>query len=405
MSLHWRPDALETRGGAVPIERTELTVPERWHVDGSRSIRLSVARLPGGSGTPVLFLSGGPGEGAIQHLAHGPFLASFRALAQDRPVVFLDQRGCGESDPGFRLDGFRFGSEDPAEEESFRRCLGQAVDAALEAKQAEGYDLMGYRVTESAQDVAALVDALGGRANLLAASYGTHLAQFVLKRPGHGVDRAVFFGFEGPDQTFKHPQQLRDQFGRLSALWGFDVSERLRAFPGAPVDTPWGTRHIGRFALEQMACAWCSLRNRFEALRAALQGDGLADAWHKYERAWSRSLAFFTKDQASGATPERWDRILSDRGIGRAANAPFPLPQWAHLDIGDEARAPLASDVPILAMTGELDGFTPNSNVWESAPFLPNLSHLELEGAAHYDFLSRPDAIHAAQTWLRGEAA
>lgn len=401
MSLSWRTAVLEGRAGTISVHRSELVVPERWDQAGSRSLRLSVARLSGGPGVPLIFLSGGPGESAILHLTHAPFADSFRQLAKDRPIIFLEQRGCGESDPSFRLDGFRFEPNDAACETSFVARLVRAVDQALRAKEAEGYDLLGYRVTESARDVCTLIQELGGRAHLLSASYGTHLAQFVLKLPSHGVDRAVFFGFEGPDQTFKHPRQIREQFARLSALWGFDVEERLSSFQGKTIETPEGPSTIGPFAFEQMFCAWCSLRNRFETLRAALEGDGLANAWHKYELGWNRSLAFFTKDQASGATPGRWAQIQRDRGLGRAANVPFPLPGWTQLDIGDEARAPLRSETPILALTGDLDGFTPTSNVLEAAPLLPNLRHRELQGAAHYDFLTRPDAIQAAREWLQ----
>ena len=48
-------------------------------------------RVGTGSGTPLLLLHGGPGAA---HL----YLLPLGALADERPVIFYDQLGCGQSD-------------------------------------------------------------------------------------------------------------------------------------------------------------------------------------------------------------------------------------------------------------------------------------------------------------------
>jgi len=48
-------------------------------------------RVGSGPGTPLLLLHGGPGAG------HN-YLLPLRALANERPVIFYDQLGCGNSD-------------------------------------------------------------------------------------------------------------------------------------------------------------------------------------------------------------------------------------------------------------------------------------------------------------------
>jgi proline iminopeptidase len=48
-------------------------------------------RLGGGNGTPLIMLHGGPGAGH-------DYLLPLKALADERPVIFYDQLGCGLSD-------------------------------------------------------------------------------------------------------------------------------------------------------------------------------------------------------------------------------------------------------------------------------------------------------------------
>src|ERR1700747_2183256 len=71
----------------------------------------------GGSGkTPILTLHGGPGA------AHN-YLLPLRALADDRPVIFYDQLGCGLSDAP-RGEGPYHVSRCVAEVDAVREALG-----------------------------------------------------------------------------------------------------------------------------------------------------------------------------------------------------------------------------------------------------------------------------------------
>src|SRR5690606_33459620 len=69
-----------------------------------------------------------------------------------------------------------------------------------------GIDLAGLTTAESADDVEALRRVLGAPSlQILAGSYGTHLALAVAKRHPHAVSSMVLAGVEGPDHTVKSP--------------------------------------------------------------------------------------------------------------------------------------------------------------------------------------------------------
>jgi len=63
---------------------------EHW-IDLASGHRLWSRRIEGGPGLPLLLLHGGPGAGH-------DYLEPLAALAEDRPVIFYDQLGCGRSD-------------------------------------------------------------------------------------------------------------------------------------------------------------------------------------------------------------------------------------------------------------------------------------------------------------------
>ena len=71
-------------------------------------------------------------------------------------------------------------------------------------------------------------------------------------------------------------------------------------------------------------------------------------------------------------------------------------------DLGDEFRAPLFADTPVLFVTGTLDCRTPAENVGEVAPGLPNHQHLVVEDAGHGDLLLASGVQRALTQFVRG---
>jgi pimeloyl-ACP methyl ester carboxylesterase len=178
----------DTPASLGPTKCSYLEVPEHRGVAGSRTIKLWVAvATPADApadATPMIFLPGGPG-GDTSSLAMAP---DTTWPGGPRPVVYLDPRGIGRSEPdlscpevGRPLDAAHPWSERrSAAAESFAACRDRLVG--------HGVDLDGYNTVETAADVVALREALGYEQWIVwGFSYGGRVAQEVLKQDPDGV--------------------------------------------------------------------------------------------------------------------------------------------------------------------------------------------------------------------------
>ena len=162
------------RCGAVEVlESTEQKT--------GRRIALRVIVVPAAADRPlpdpVLFLAGGPGQGAADLAV--PLMTRIGFLRATRDLVFVDQRGTGASNPltcaapavTSDLIGRIF---DP---QRLKACREQLEKRA---------DLRQYTTAAAASDYAAVLDALGYRqVNVWGVSYGTRLALEIARRmPG-----------------------------------------------------------------------------------------------------------------------------------------------------------------------------------------------------------------------------
>lgn len=166
---------------AVDAQCTTLEVPEdRARPDGRR-IELAIAWVPAESKTPqpdpVFMLAGGPGQAARE--AYPMVAGAFRDVLRRRHVILVDQRGTGASNPLRCEDAAGASAVTETEDYSAaavadfaRRCL-----ATLDA------DPRFYTTGEAVQDLDAVRAALGAeRIDLVGISYGTRVAQEYLRR-------------------------------------------------------------------------------------------------------------------------------------------------------------------------------------------------------------------------------
>ncbi|MFQ3588595.1 MAG: alpha/beta fold hydrolase [Fimbriimonadaceae bacterium] len=413
----------EVRGDRCPAPDTD------W-----LSLRTQTLAGPSPNSPVLIFLAGGPGESAIQWPRHGPFLNAFQKLQSVAEVVLVDQRGCGQS-----LGRLGVAGESPLPSDALasETALMAAYEGDARVRSARlreaGVPVTAYTPEDSADDIADLARVLGDRpVALLGYSYGSHLAMSAIRRHPDAFARAVFCGFEGPDQTLKYPAQIDAQMRRIAARVAdqggpADLIALMRRVHRRLHETPLllsagageGSTALGEAGLRHIVAGWCSLSNRMGRI-ARLYSDldaggsqAAAEAVALFQKSWPKPPAFFLNDSASGVSRERLAEIeretRSDHRtvgpvLGNAVNWPFPDVRdlWGQRDLGSRFRAPLATDLPILVFTGGLDGFTPSSNVAEALAHLPNAVHREIANAAHNDLLLCPTAVEAMARFVAG---
>lgn len=401
----------DKEGGISMVEMGSFHAP-RLHDDASRgSFEVVFGRLPARSPsgrTPLLFLAGGPGDSPLSWLGHAPFRRAFEELAEQQDVILLDQRGCGRSEPQWVLPAI----EPTGILVERSAALGALARQANDLRQSADIDPAWLTPWESARDLSLLAAHLGVQQfDILAVSYGTHLGMALMKADPGLISRAVFCGFEGPDQTWKHPQEFEKQLLLLEWEMGVEglcqrVRRLLERADREPFALPGGVK-VGGFGLRWMLNSWLGLAIRFSKLPglvASLESDD-SSALEKLTQGFLKSLerpaAFYLNDLSSSASPRRLEQIEEESKRSWMGEVNFPFPDiraaWNQPPLPDWFRVDPRWDGPLLVLTGALDCFTPTSNVQEAGGGLSRLTHLELAGVAHDQFLGNP----AAMGWIR----
>jgi len=193
-----------------------VNVPEDRGAPAGRQVRLAVARIhatgPAPAPDPIVRLEGGPGFGSLDGLS----TLTGSVLTERRDLVWFDQRGTGTSTPSLDCPEREeavwevLGASRPYEQEltiideAMRRCHDRLVE--------EGVQLAQYNTATNAADVADIRRALGISAwNLQATSYGTALAQEVLRSYPEGV-RSVLL-----DSVYPVDERAPSRIGEAAA--------------------------------------------------------------------------------------------------------------------------------------------------------------------------------------------
>ncbi|QQP98423.1 alpha/beta fold hydrolase [Lysobacter enzymogenes] len=435
--LAFKPYAMETKGnGTIATEEAFLEVPRKHSEPDGPRIRLRVVRLPatGGDGrtAPVVYLAGGPG-GSGFGTALGPRWPVFDRVRRETDVLLLDQRGTDFSQmPPECSQSHRFDDAQPLQREAALAALRTTAAACIAEWRKSGVDLAAYTTAESADDIEDLRRAMGlKRLSLWGMSYGTHLALATVRRHGSSLDRVVLMGSEGPDDTIKLPLAADALLADLAVVArkdGFDdlqgsarrVLEALRRQPREGRSSMHDGRKvvIGEYDA-QIAIANALGRRSTQRmlplmLREAEAGDYSLLAG--FVLMMRESLGGFramplAMDVASGQSPQRRALVEAQAReslFGDALN--FPFPQLADglglVDLGDAFRAPLRSEVPVLFVSGSLDGRTPRANAQALLPGFSKGQELLVRGASHDNelWLGHPRIAENIADFLAGRA-
>lgn len=433
---------LEPRTIAAGAETFEadagkLVVPESRGGSGTRTIELAVVILRSTSddpGPPLVFLAGGPGNPAVP-LARSPTWARFLELGD---VVLLDQRGVGESRPRLLWESdeihpeLLFGTR----ERAFAHMVEIAGKAA-EYFRDRGVDLAAYNTVESADDVEDLRLALGyDRIRLMGHSYGTHLGLAFLRRHGEHVERFVSVGTAGTGDIQKLPSESDASLHRLAALVAADARWKERfpdlfesvkgltealaedPLPVAVHDPRTGREvvvSLGPFGLQLVLLADLGDTSDLPVFPRLIDSLEERDAsivrWFvqkRYDGFTVLPVLTFVNRGASGATAERWARIEREAAVSpfwrtRTLFSPEIDRALGTVDLGDDFRAPVTSDVPTLFVSGTLDANTPPEQAERVRAGFAHASHVVVENAGHEDLLTNPEVQRRILAFLAGE--
>jgi pimeloyl-ACP methyl ester carboxylesterase len=404
----------------------------------SRRIPLRVVVVPAAKEPlpdPVLFLSGGPGQGAADLAV--PLVARMSFLRERRDLILIDQRGTGASNPltcppvrdTQDLMGAIF------DVERLRACRQQLATRA---------DLERYTTSAAAADYDTVLAALGYRqVNIWGVSYGTRLALEIARRSPERVRSLMLEGVVPP--TFAWPTYgARDADAALDAViddceadnecraqystFRRDVDRAFRALHKQPaavtVRDPWmGSQAQVSFGWSDLAYATRGLLYGGEALQlpgmfrsaASARYETLAQAYISRARALGQEIAtgvhlgvycaedvpFVNQDEArrhAQGTP--LGTYLLDQYV-RACSV------WPRGAIPPDFRTPVRSSVPTLIMAGRRDPVTPPWSAEEAARTLPRARVLVWHKGGHgYDGSPNPSCkrslietfINTAQT-------
>ncbi|WP_235299628.1 alpha/beta hydrolase [Portibacter marinus] len=429
-----------SKGEQIDAELGNFKVPENRSSPEGKQLTLKFVRFKSTSpnpGSPIIYLAGGPGGSGI-NTARGPRFDLFMRMREIGDVIAFDQRGTGMSDglpdyPGYYLVDL----SKPMTPENASEAIASEVIKMEDFYQELGHDLSAYNTNESADDINDLRKVLGeDKVSLWGISYGTHLALTTLKRHEQHINRCILAGVEGYDHTVKLPSDQQDLLERIDSLLKIrpetqeiypdflgDLENLLSKVGRAPVTinvrNPLNHEEVlmvlGKFDLQILFSWSLGAPENFKDLpllvKKMLKGDfsGITE-YAIYTRAGQFNGMSTAMDIASGISDERLERITTESRqtlLGDAINFPYLIEYNAlkHFDLGAEFRTPFESEVPVMCISGTLDGRTSVRNAKITLKSLANGHHLIIDGAGHSDplFLSSPKITEYMIDFMKGE--
>jgi pimeloyl-ACP methyl ester carboxylesterase len=426
--IAFKPCTLSPPLGAASVEAQcgTLSVPEDPAKPDGRRLSINIAWLPADeSGNhdpdPVFLIAGGPGQSATESFAG--MIPAFKDVRKNRDILLVDQRGTGKSNP-LQCE---FDDEDKPATEAVE---ADAVDAdespeaaramAVECRGqlAKKADLRFYTTTDGIRDLDAVRAAIGAaQVNLMGVSYGTRVAQqYAMRYPQH--TRTITLDSVAPNAVFLGNDFARNletaldlQFGRCARTPGCtkalgDPRKRLDALMAklrtdSPLvkyrDSQTGQMHEERlrpghvaglarmYAYAPLAASILPLllheadEGRYEGLMSLSK---MLSGTMSDSMMYGMQLSVVCTEDAAGL---RVDEAMASSILG---NSLVDLMQaqcavWPHGTMPKDFHAPLATKVPALLLSGELDPVTPPSYAAQVARHLPNGRAIVLRGQGH----------------------
>ena len=391
-----------------------LTVFEDRSAKSGRQISLWIVVLPAMrpvARDPLVFLAGGPGQGAAQ-LAR-QIRAAFRGVQRTRDIVLVDQRGTGKSNPlNCRSDANSLREiTEPTESslDRLKRCLA-------------GYnaDVRQYTTNIAMDDLDDVRAYLGyDRINLYGGSYGTRAALVYLRRHGEHVRTMILDGVAPMDMrlptfTARDAQRALDKLladcEADSACRGAfpDLPARIRNLLHRLEQSPPAVRIVhprtgvaedvrveARVVASILFSALYSPltasmvptmvdhaeRNEFQSFFAlALAGESTDE-----NMSVGMQLSVLCSEDAARVTPADVQQAAAGTLFGThlLSNQLEACAMWPRGTVDASYYEPVVSNVPALVLSGDIDPVTPPEWGESVVKTLKNGRHITVPGTGH----------------------
>lgn len=402
------------------MQLMHLSVPrDHRQPNGARfnvAVAVVKARASNVQKEPVVFIPGGPGLSGIEMYVRGHRDGShpFDRFREDRPLVIIDPRGFGFSEPNIcagMLDDEPLTPDGGAEQE----WLSKLTDCRARMLE-DGIDPRTLSAAQAARDLDWLRRALGAQQlNLFGASYGSRIAFEAIERIPASL-RAVFvFGPVPPDKFRGSGDPLVAQEA-LEAMFRACASQPScnGAYPRLRDDFATALAHVRQTPLhvrEDFVVTEQVLSQGLAQMLASRRlGEGVPLLIHTIAREGNSivariAVALETSFRAGRGSPGLGLAFWCNDGVVSAASS-GPMQRRCERLVGAVQPTDsqhLIGDVPVLISVGQLDPLTPPSFANDIAGRTPNLRTMVLRSWGHElppecnfriaaEFFQNPDA-------------
>ncbi len=397
-----------------------VTVPVDPETPAGDTLDVSLAIIPARDRSvaddPLLFISGGPGQSALE--SYPAVAHAFRHVNRSRDIVLVDQRGTGSSG----LLDCPTPSEALQWDDDVGALVRDAEQSAAECLASLDVDTRLYTTSVAVQDLERVREALGiDRWSIYGVSYGTRVAMHYARRFPEAtramvLDAVVPPGVPlGPDIAAHAQRALSLILSRCENDPGCaaafpDIESRTAAFitelEATPIELEWediarGTLETSRFTRASLAASLRLLSYSAHgaslipsllhdaiddghlaplARQADLQTrtleDSLATGMH-YAVVCSEDLPFMDIEQASENARGTYLGDVPLLALAAACGV------WPEGRVDADFHEPLGLSVPTLMLSGEADPVTPPDNVEQLLAASEQARHIVNAGQGH----------------------
>jgi pimeloyl-ACP methyl ester carboxylesterase len=427
-------------GEKVDAFEGKFSVPENRSNPKSRKLNLHYVRFPSTAknpGSPIVYLAGGPGGSGIDAAKRERF-PLFMAMREFGDVIAFDQRGTGASNdlPNCKSSQV-VGNTSNISDTEYDALFGKAFSECLTFWKGKAVDVYGYTTKENATDLDALRKHLGAKKiSLWGISYGTHLAMAAIKQLEPKLDKIVLSSAEGLEQTIKLPARTDAYFNRLQdAINGQPnakaalpdiiamirrVHAKLEANPimltvvtkeGGSYKYLWKRRDMQELAAGMIsdptpASLLLQLYSSLDRGDQTLLASMAPQLTSTNENITLRPMQTLM-DVASGTSAKR--RALIAMQAKTSLLSAF-LNQTVTLEdvdpslvMDDTFREKPVSNIPVLLLSGTLDGRTYIESQAEAVSGLRKRQIVVVKNAGHNLFMVSPEVTRIIQDFMRGK--